>query len=126
MLNDFLKKFQVKTVEEQIDYDEKMFASMCYIFPLQFVAIILAKSMKFYTPFIKKHFIKSNILYGIFFILSIIAYFVRNVSVSETATIFKGIYLILSLFISIIILIYICYSTFAVYKNKKTKSVKKQ
>ena len=107
MLNDFLKEYQVKSYEEQIDFDEKMFASMCYIFPLQFVTIILAKSMKFYTPFIKKNFIKSNILYGIFFILSIIAYFVRN-------------------FVSIIILIYICYSTFAVYKNKKTKSVKKQ
>lgn len=125
MLNDFLKEYQVKSYEEQIDFDEKMFASMCYIFPLQFVTIILAKSMKFYTPFIKKNFIKSNILYGIFFILSIIAYFVRNVSVPETAIIFKGIYLLLSLFVSIIILIYICYSTFAVYKNKKTKSVKK-
>lgn len=119
MLNDFLTKYQVKSAEEQIDFDEKMFASMCYIFPLQFATIILAKSTKFFTPFIKKHFIIANILYGVLFALSIIAYFVKKIETSGTTTIFKGIYLIISLLASFGILIYICYKTFAVYKSKK-------
>lgn len=108
---------EVKQNNTALENDERVFASLMYVFPFQPFIYIMLRCTDYYTDFIKKHLKNSIILYLILFGITVIAIAMRQLNVSGTLQAICAVTYIVLFAASIILLIIICVKAFSVFKK---------
>lgn len=100
-------KDKFDTKQYKMSKEENAFAALCYVFPMQIVVFFMGIIAGFWTEYLRRHAMKSTIMYSLVFIINFCAIMLNNFTFETQYYSYIKILLIINFALTCIFFIYL-------------------